>query len=264
MRKYSSDSNYSTKLLTWSYWGGVQSVAIAALISLGKLPKPSIIVIADTGREAQETWEYTDKYVKPMLYDVGCKIELAPHSLSKVDLYSKSGDLLIPAFTSKGKLPTFCSVEWKRRVIRRYLRNKGVENCITWLGISGDEVERVKPSDVKWQEYGWPLLFSFDKPYSRKDCLDLVKDIGLPEPPKSSCWMCPHRNDDQWLRLKNNFPKDWEKAVQLDVEIRKRDSNNSLFLHRSRIPLSTIKFEKSDKYEDSSFSRECSTELCWI
>jgi len=34
----------------WASGGGVQSTAIAALIVLGRLPKPDLAVIADTGR----------------------------------------------------------------------------------------------------------------------------------------------------------------------------------------------------------------------
>lgn len=256
--------DFSERTLTWSYGGGVQSVAIAVLVVMGKLPKPSIIAIADTGREAQETWEYTERYVDPMLRDVGCLIERVPHTLATVDLYSRKGDILIPAFTSKGKLPTFCSVEWKRRVIRRYLRSKGVISCKTWLGMSVDEIKRVKPSDKIWQEYSWPLLFDLERSYSRIDCIKLIKEMGLPEPPKSSCWMCPHRNNEQWLHLKNNFPQDWEHAVQLDAEIRQRDSEKSLYLHRSRIPLSDVVLQPNDDYNDFSINEECSTESCWV
>ena len=90
----------TSRTLTWSYGGGTQSVAIAVLVAQGKLPKPEWIGIADTGRESSETWEYTDKWVRPMLRSVGCEIEVVSHSLSTVDLYSLKGELLIPAYTT--------------------------------------------------------------------------------------------------------------------------------------------------------------------
>lgn len=36
----------------FSYGGGVQTAAICALIIQGRLPRPDIIVISDTGKEA--------------------------------------------------------------------------------------------------------------------------------------------------------------------------------------------------------------------
>ena len=42
----------------WSYGGGTQTAAIAVLILQGRLPKPDIAVMADTGREIASTWDY--------------------------------------------------------------------------------------------------------------------------------------------------------------------------------------------------------------
>ena len=192
----------------WSYGGGVQSIAIAILIKNGLLQCPDKIVMADTSREASETWEYTNKYIKPILETIGIDLEIASHTLAKVDLYGKNGDLLIPAFTKVGKLPAFCSSEWKKRVIRRYLRMNGISRCNLWLGISIDESRRMKKSDVLWQEYEWPLINCLNKPFTRADCIDLVIRNNLPPPPKSSCWMCPNRSEGQWSRLYTDYPED--------------------------------------------------------
>ncbi len=96
-----------------SYGGGKQSVAMCLLVAQGKLPRPDHIVIANTGREAQSTWDYLGTHVQPMLAEVGLKVEVAPHSLATVDLYGHNGDLLMPAFTTQsgkpGALPTFAA-----------------------------------------------------------------------------------------------------------------------------------------------------------
>ncbi len=87
-------------MIVWSYGGGTQSIAIALLVASGKLPKPDLIVFADTGREASETFEYTERHVSPLLASIGLTIETASHDLSKVDLYKRTGKketLLIPA-----------------------------------------------------------------------------------------------------------------------------------------------------------------------
>jgi len=247
-----------SRTLTWSYGGGVQSIAIALLIAQNKLPKPDIIVFADTGREASETWEYTEKYVSPLLATLGLKIEIAGQEWAKVGMYSHKGELLPPVFSKHGKLSTFCSKEWKVYVVRRYLRHIGVESCITWLGMSTDEVERLKPSDVKWQEIRWPLCF--DVPMNRADCRQLILNYGWPEPLKSSCWMCPHRSNDQWKRLKMFYPGDFARAVEIDKAIRAEDSKGGVWLHKDRKPLDEIDFSQSDS-QPELFG--CDSGFCW-
>jgi hypothetical protein len=205
-------------MITWSYGGGVQSACIAVLIAQGKLPKPDYIVMADTGREASETWEYTGKYIKPLFESLGLKLTIIPHSYATVDFYSASGKALIPAYTNSGngKLPTFCSVKWKQRPVRRWMREQGIRQSVLWMGISLDEIDRMRISDVKWIENHYPLVF--DVPMRRFECVKLVEKFGLPTPPRSSCWMCPNRSNEEWLRLQH-YLDDWNHAVKVDQEI---------------------------------------------
>lgn len=234
----------------WSYGGGVQSAAIAVLVQRGQLPCPDHVVIADTGREAGATWAYMHNVIEPFL---GREFSVAGHDLATVDLYSGNGDLLMPMFTSSGgKLPTFCSTEWKRRVVHRKLRELGVETCSLWLGISVDEVARAKPSGVSWIEHRFPLLFDF--PMRRSECLALVASAGLPEPPRSSCWCCPHRRDEEWKALPQ---AEFDKAVRLEESLRAKDSG--VFLHRSMVPLSNVDFSKR---EQADLFGECDG-YCW-
>jgi hypothetical protein len=219
-----------------------------------------LAVIADTGREASETWEYLDAHIQPLLKTVNLEVEVAPHSLATVGLYGKNGDLLIPAFTANGgKLPTFCSNEWKKRVIQRYLRSRdyGPTNPTrVWLGISVDEGHRGKPSGVPWAEYHWPLLF--DIPMRRDECKRLVESAGLPSPPRSSCWMCPHRNNQEWRNLRENFPDDWQQAIDLEAEIRSRD--DGVWLHRTmeELPAAQIDDENHDLFDG------CDSGYCFV
>lgn len=248
-----------------SYGGGTQSTAIACLIADGKLPRPDRIVIADTGREATETWDYLDKYTRPLLRKVGIQIEIAAHDFATVDLYSGNGDLLIPAYTSAGMLQGFCSNEWKKRVIGRWLRAEGfgpTNPVTTWLGISVDEVGRAKPSGVEWQTYAWPLL---DLRIRRQECVTIVERAGLPTPPRSACWMCPYRSDKEWSHLRENWPDDFEKAAELDAEITANDQHEGVFLHRSRQPLSTIRFG-AEEPQLGLFGEvsHCDSGMCWV
>lgn len=258
----------------FSYGGGIQSVAISVLIAKGLLPKPDHIVMCDTGREASKVWEYLDKYVQPMLKKVGLQVEIAPHSLANRDLYSPSGDLLIPAFTRHatdyvpdflsedgkiGRLRTFCSSEWKAAVFNRYMRRvHGLmpKYYTCWLGFSTDEARRRKPHNPSRVEYRYPLLD--DLPMSREKCKQVIINYGLPLPNKSACWMCPLRIDKDWIELKENSPEDFEKAIKFEKEIREKDP--LLFLHKTAIPLEKVKFKVGSEEENAN----CESGHCYI
>ena len=118
--------------IVWACGGGVQSAAIAALICRGELPKPDVAVIADTEREKSTTWAYYDAVLAPNLEKAGVILHRVPKSLyAKVDLYALkeeedgSHKILMPMFTDQsgtvGKLPLFCSKEWKARVCDRFV-----------------------------------------------------------------------------------------------------------------------------------------------
>lgn len=250
------------RALTWSYGGGTQSIAIAILIYQGRLPKPACIVMADTAREASETWEYHERYTAPLLAEIGLTVEIASHDLARIDLYDKAGTMLVPAFTEAGKLRTYCSVEWKARVIHRHLRSRGYgpdRPVLTWIGFSLDEIERMKHSDLKWQQLHWPLCY--DVPLRRGECAALVRSFGWPDPPKSSCWMCPHRRNPQWRRLRDQYPADWQRAIALDREIRARDEQHALYLHYSRVPLWQAVLDEDQSVEQLTLG--CDSGLCW-
>lgn len=237
-----------------SWGGGTQSIAIAVLSITGRLPKPDHIVFADTGREASETMEYYYKYLEKLFVKEKLKFHIAGHHLSTVDLYGKNGDLLIPAFTKTGKLPTFCSNEWKSRVIKRFVKKQlQIKKCRMWIGFSVDELERMKDSDVKWITKEYPLI---EKGITREDCISIVEEFGLPTPPRSSCWMCPHRTNEEWLRLRKHYPLDFGKAVHLE---KTANINDEIYLHRDLIYLDNNQFEKKNKRETSCQEGICFT-----
>lgn len=235
----------------WSYGGGVQSVGIAALILQGRIPRPDYTVIADTGREVDTTWLYMREVVEPAYGPIA----VASHDLATVDLYAKNGDLLIPAFTTregkKGMLPTFCSNEWKQRVIRRWLRAQGIKKCEVWLGISTDEADRQKPSGVKWLTHRYPLI---ELGLSRQDCVDAIGAMGWTPAYKSRCYMCPHQSDQEWASL--SF-EDTKRAMALDDRIREKDPH--VFVHRSCKPLATTKLD----VEGNGVFNACDSGHCW-
>lgn len=242
----------------FSYGGGIQTAAISVLILRGILPRPDHIVIADTDREVQSTWDYLAEVAGPGLAVAGLTVEVAPHSLAKVDLYSNKDDLLLPVYTATGKLPTFCSTEWKERVIMRWARNQGVESCDCWLGFSMDEKTRAKPGRRKWFRRTFPLL---DQSLTRGDCEAIIEAYGWPLPHKSACHMCPNRSDGEWVQMRDAYPDQFQAAVELENEIREWDED--VWLHRSRVPLNEVAFDPDAAQREQGYN-QCGMGYCWV
>jgi hypothetical protein len=260
------------KPIIWSFGGGTQSIAIAILVATGKLPTPDRIVFADTSGEMTEVWDYMHAYVEPLLLDsVGKKIEVAPHSLASVDLYrEKDGvkKLLIPAYTQTGKLPTFCSKEWKAYVVRRFIGGyeANPDGVIMWLGMSTNEIGRIKPADVGWIDHQWPLC---DMPrqsgygirMNRIECRKLVLDFGWPDPPSSACVWCPNLDNHQWQRMKQYAPQDLRRAAQIQNLIYAQDKRGGYGCTKSASRLKILTFHDQSKSHFLMVAR-LATALC--
>jgi hypothetical protein len=241
-----------------NYGGGRQTIAMCALVATGRMPRPDYAIAADTGREVATTWQYAREHAVPLLARVGLDLHIAPHDLATVDLYGKNGDLLVPVFTETGKLPTYCSTEWKARVVARYARTVlGVTGPITnWIGFSFDERQRVKGEDGR----RYPLL---DLMLTRADCERIITEAGLPLPRKSRCKMCPHQGNDEWLEIYDQ-PAEWAEAVAVDEELRDADERGGVYLHQSRRPLRDLTRADLDRAQPKEPSRQCGLGLCFV
>jgi hypothetical protein len=243
----------------WSCGGGTQSAAIAALIIEGKLPKPDYAVMADTGREKSSTWRYVNGVLIPSLAGVGVTLHVAAKAkYGTVDLFSKD-TLLIPAYTNlsgeTSKLSGFCSDKWKVRVIGRWLREQGVihSQAMQWLGFSTNELRRVRAG-----KFRYPLIMEF--PMNREACHAYATQVLGVAPPRggSACWNCPNLSDAQWVEMRESDPEDFDKACDLDEEIRQRDPN--VFLHRSCKPLRLVTLGSPDQMTLSG----CESGMCFV
>jgi hypothetical protein len=237
-----------------SYGGGKQTIAMCVLVARGILPRPDYVIAADTGREMPSTWEYADAYARPLLASVGLDLHIAPHDLATVDLYGKNGDMLMPLFTSNGKFPTYCSGEWKARVVDRYARTMlGVADYTAWIGFSLDERRRIKGRDGK----RFPLI---DLNLTQADCIAIIQGAGLPIPPKSRCYMCPHQHNAEWREVRAD-PALWNSALAIDEEMRDADERGAVFLHADRVPLAQADINREDRNEPS---RQCGMGMCYV
>ncbi len=255
--------------VVWSCGGGTQSAAIAALIVQGKLPKPDLSVIADTGREASETWEFYEQIMRPELEKIGVELHRLPHTFygvgyNTVDIYSgkDKNTVVMPLYTSKangeheGMLPKYCTNEWKERPVQRFIRKCGLISGEIWIGFSIDEFDRMRAPDLrkKWN-HTYPLI---DLRMSRGDCVAICEGMGWGTPPRSACWMCPYHTDQEWLHLKAQDNRDFQKAVGLEKKLQERDPD--IYFHKSCQPLDEVSFNEE---QEDMFSKPCASGMCF-
>jgi hypothetical protein len=247
--------------IVFNYGGGRQTIAMAIMITKSVLPKPDIIVMADTGRENDSTWEYLHQHIQPLLAQHDMRVEIAPRELSTVDTHGHNGDVLLPVYTETGKFPAYCSGEWKRNVVDRYLRAKGIKSGTRWLGLAFDEPRRWSrhhnTTKGKWTTI-CPLV---DLMINTDACLAIVRAAGLPEPHHSSCWMCPNKRNGEWRFIRDNYPERWQAAINMDNEFRAADQHNAVYLHHSRVPLAEADLGEKETRE---VARQCSLGMCFV
>ena len=213
--------------------------------------------MVDTSRERSAVWDYIEKYTRPALSEIGLELEIASHSWAYCDLFSHKGKLLLPTYTSGGgkRFPTYCSKEWKQYPFHRYLRDKGYgpkKPVNVWLGMSYDELTRMRGSGLKWLEYSFPLI---EDQIRREDLLNFCVEYGWEEPPRSSCWMCPNRDNKGWVDLKYDGTGDFDMAVRFERVI----NDGDIFLHRRGLPLP----EAILKDDDSEIELTCESVSCF-
>ncbi|CAI2005946.1 Uncharacterised protein [Serratia marcescens] len=247
------------------------------LIHAGVLPKPDVIVMSDTEREASNVFAYQAKHIKALCDEVGIEYHIVPKSLyATYDIVGPDEDEPLPGYFSTrngrdangwctGKKPTFCSVKWKQEVVQRFLNDKYGEKFLTargvdmWMGISIEEAaRRMKVTDGKWRRR-YPLI---DMMMTKQMCIQCVEDYGLPTPPASLCWMCPNRDDDLWLFMKENVPEDFQRACDHEKEIQK--TWPWLWLTKYGIPLGEAPLKPSGgKGTQMDLVQFCETGMCF-
>jgi len=201
------------------------------MIYSGKLPKPDLVLMVDTGYEKHGTLDYANAILIPACKKVGVEFKFLNTPDNRI--FNDSGMIVLPAYKQLDtgetqRLTTMCSGMWKAAVMRRYIRSLGIVKARSWIGISTDESERQKQSPVQWVTNYYPLI---EHHISRYQCLFQIRSLGWPDPARSSCIFCPGQNDDEYELMKSEYPEDYQRVVDIDNDIEAHNPN--IFLHRS-------------------------------
>ncbi len=281
---------------------GVQSWTLAAMAALGEI-EADVAIHADTFWEKQATYGFIQQW-QPWLEAKGLRVVTVGEPAQAVDkvrtentdipaytvnqavvktktyidedideLYEDETDEAITIeVTQTGMLRRQCTSRWKIQPIRKWiaaeLESQGLRKTAGIIeslqGISLDEWQRMKDSDVRWIVNRYPLV---EKRMTRGDCMTWLAAHGLAVPPKSACVFCPFQSINTWRELKRNGGQDWATAMEIDLAIRDVRPPYDLFVHPARVPLT----EAVSIPEDSGFSQTsmfdgdgCESGYCFV
>ena len=242
-------------------------------------PMPTAAIFADTQAEPQSVYRWLDWLEKQLPFPV---YRVTAGSLTDSSLKrhrnQKTGKPyyanLIPAFAKNsdgtaGLLGRTCTYRHKLipilkklRELAKIKRGQKTLGVISWIGISLDEVSRMKPSRDKWAQNRWPLI---EKDMTRHDCLRWIEKNGYPKPPRSACTYCPFHSDHEWRTLKADSPDEFQSAVDFERALQRTHASvktegkrqSAPFLHNSMIPLDEIDFSEDTTQGNLHFHNEC-------
>ena len=237
-----------------SLGAGVQSTTMYLMSCAGDLPRADLAIFADTGWEPKQVYEHLDRL--KALNEI--PIEVVSVGNIRDDALGDGRFASMPLFVKDddgkvGMLRRQCTREYKVTPIQKKCRELGAsaKNPFeVWIGISVDEIQRMKDSFVKYTQHVWPLI---DQRLDRQQCKNWL-DNHWPHPVgKSACIGCPFRDNAGWRAL---TPEEMQDAIQFDEAVRRSPKiKQDVFLHRSGIPLQDVDFTEDGQID--MFGEEC-------
>lgn len=278
-----------------SLGAGVQSTTMALMAAYGEItPMPDAAIFADTQAEPRRVYDHL-KWMKGGNVLPFPLYVVTVGSLAEQIFESAAGngrnDGRPPFFirnpdASRGILKRQCTGDFKLIPIHKQVRallglrpgqsvrtlpevkalklkrSEEVPPLVEqWIGISLDEVMRMKPSNFSWVRNRHPLI---EKRMTRTDCERWLDRHGYPVPVKSACVFCPYRSDLEWIWLRDNDPEGFALAVAIDKALRSPGYVGLVgegYIHSSLKPLDEVKFDATPKprkwFQDNLFLNEC-------
>lgn len=210
-----------------AYGGGRDSTAaLIEMIRRGE-PAPRAILTADTGDrkkgkfgEKPETYAYVDMFSE----------WLQNHNYPPVTWVRKGGndETLEESCLRLGVLPAIayghktCSQRFKIEPQDKWANNDPVcqgewasgRKITKIIGYNWDEVHRAHFYEDEKYERRYPLI---DWRIGRERCAEIILSAGLPLPPKSACFYCPHMKPHEVRALAKQHPNLLSRALRLEA-----------------------------------------------
>ena len=268
----------ATPLNLISLGAGIQSTTVALMAAHGEItPMPDGAIFADTGAEPTPVYKHLRWLMSPNVLPFPVHVvsagnlteEMRAAARGDAGGYGRAPFFVANPDGTQGMVRRQCTADYKidpirakmRQLIGLRPRQRGPKHVAVrqWIGISLDEVHRVKPATESYIENRWPLI---ELGMRRWDCERWLERQGYPIPPRSACVYCPYRSDREWRWVKDNDPEGWATAVEIDRIMRRGPGRQQLggdwFVHRSMKPLDEADLRNDDERgQPDLFGNEC-------
>lgn len=253
---------------------------------LRNLPAPPIIHIGTVGRLGDHLLAGTNGAGQRKKHKIGLD---GTSRFASIPAYTAAHhEHRQPGPVNEGMVRRQCTKEYKIEVVERIIRREilGLKprqrvpkdvRVQQLFGISLEEKDRRcnilrRFEGVKWAEPSFPLI---ELGMTRWDCIDWLKGRVPHEVPRSACVFCPFKSAAEWLRTKEN-PAEWQRALEIDGALRPQGTRanegltQSLYLHRSCLPLEMVNFETEAKRDAEKRSTplftvyDCGEGMCGV
>lgn len=254
-----------------SLGAGVQSTTLLLMSLAGEVESFDVAVFADTQAEPREVYEHLAK--------VTTEAERKGLEIVKVSAGNLTAGLLDPAVKSGIQIPAFmerggvrdgmlrrqCTEKFKSRPVYKWLNGWRQGRPVTLaMGISWDELQRMKPAKRKWITNEYPLI---DRRMDRAACHAWMAAAGWTAP-RSACVYCPFHSNDEWRRLRDDHPTEFAEAVRVDIRMREVHAERQVtgatsltgtpFVHRQMVPLDQVDLRTdAERGQESLWEAEC-------
>lgn len=278
------DPAFPPDIGTVSYGGGVQSTALLVLRAQGIIPFNTFL-FCNVGDDSEhpDTLRYVADVAMPYAAEHGIDLQVLERRRrdgTTETLWSRlmredSRSLDIPVRMSNGAPGNrSCTADFKIRVVARWLKQHGATEdhpATVAIGISQDEVTRANTrTKDAYERVVYPLIsigMDTGLRLRRDDCIRIIREAGLPVPPKSSCFFCPFHRPAAWADLYRESPDLFKRSCELEDtlnERRARLGRDPVFLTRFNMPLA----DAIDTGQDllplfDETAGECDSGYCW-
>lgn len=209
--------------LVMAYGAGANSTAMLVEFARRGI-RPDLVLFADTGGEKPETYEYLC-VVRPFLKRVGFPDLIVVRYRPVRAAYSTlEGQCLhtgtLPSLAYGGRS---CAAKYQVQPQDRYVRSwPPAQEC--WRR-GGKVVKAIGydagPSDSRRHHHAQDDEYRYWYPLSewgmdRQDCVESIREAGLPVPMKSACYFCPASKRQEILWLRERHPDLLQRALQIE------------------------------------------------
>ena len=260
-----------------SLGAGLGSAGLCLMLEAGLMPGtplPEVAIFADTMAEPSHVYDtltWLQNRVSFPIVTVSCG-DLRSDTWKQIlgtgptVKHTKStGFVDIPVFSDRGPMKRQCTDGYKISVIHRayreYFETKlSALQIDQYIGISIDEVSRVKPSQVTYITNKYPLV---DHRISRQDIFHFMEN-NFPGHPvrRSACFFCPYHSIAEWKEIRTLYPDLYQEAIDMERKL-KEMPKGPFYLYKGKYGLGLeSSMDQADKqgmlwHEGDQFTNEC-------